>query len=334
MSILCIIIIIVLFIKYRERKLIKEKKELEQKVKERTLEVMMQKEEIEQQKEVIEEKNKDITDSINYAKRIQEAILPKEEERKNLLQNSFVLFKPKDIVSGDFYWILEKDEKIIFVAADCTGHGVPGALMSMIGSSLLNQIVGEKGCCMPNQILDQLRVEIIKVLRQSGAADESKDGMDACICMYDKNSRKLYFSGANNSLFFVRKNGELQDKNNQHLKADLENENYKLYEIKSDKQPVGFYLKQTPFTLHEINIQQEDTVYLCSDGYADQFGGPKGKKFMSKKFKELLLSVQNKDMNEQHLLMEESIENWKNYDRSLGSGYEQVDDILVIGVRF
>lgn len=326
-----LIIAIIIFIKYRERKLIEEKKVLEQKVKERTAEVVKQKEEIEQQKEVIEEKNKDITDSINYAKKIQEAILPKEEERKNLLENSFVLFKPKDIVSGDFYWMHERDGKILFMAADCTGHGVPGAFMSMIGSSLLNQIVGEKKIFMPDQILNQLRIEIMKALKQTGAEGESKDGMDASLCLYDKINRKLYFSGANNSMYLVRKNKDNNNDDDKDLKVALENESFRLYEIKPDKQPIGFYLEQTPFTIHELYIRQEDTVYVFSDGYEDQFGGPKGKKFMSKKFKEFLLTIQNKTINEQFSLVDETIENWKNYD---GKKYEQNDDILVIGVKF
>jgi len=198
-----IIIAVYVYIKWREQKLQKEKKVLEEKVEERTAEVVKQKDEIMEQKEEIEEKNKDIMDSINYAQTIQEAILPLEEERKALLKDSFVLFKPKDVVSGDFYWMAEKDGHTLFTAADCTGHGVPGAFMSMIGSALLTEVVIDQGKIQPNEVLNGVRDGIIKALKQTGAAGERKDGMDAALCMLNNKDNVLSFSGAQNPLYLI-----------------------------------------------------------------------------------------------------------------------------------
>jgi serine phosphatase RsbU (regulator of sigma subunit)/ligand-binding sensor domain-containing protein len=268
-------------------------------IQERTAEVV-------KQKEVIELKNKDITDSINYAKRIQEAILPTKENFKTLFPESFILYKPKDIVSGDFYWLSEKNDKIFFAAADCTGHGVPGAFTSMIGNSLLNEIVNDKGIAEPAKILDALREGIIKALKQSGKEGENKDGMDISLCCVDLKNKTLEYAGAYNPLFLVRKN--------------------ELIEIKADKFPIGISDRISQFTNNLMNLEPGDSIYVFSDGYADQFGGSDGKKFMRKRFKELLLSVQSLSMDEQGHDLNKAIVSWQ-------GAADQVDDILVIGVK-
>jgi len=281
-------------------KLEQDKKKLEQIVQERTIE-------IQKQKDIIEEKNKDITDSIRYAERIQNTVLLPDKQIKELLPNSFILFKPKDIVSGDFYWMTEKNDKVFFIAADCTGHGVPGAFMSMICTTLLNEMINNKGMTKPNEIFHEVRKEIIRTLKQKGELDEQRDGMDAILCSWDKNNT-LEFAAAYNPLFLIR-NGEL-------------------LETKPDQQPIGFHTTELkPFTNHEIKLQKGDTVYIFSDGYQDQFGGPKDKKFKKQKMKKLLLSIQNKNMAEQEEILNKTIEDWK-------GDIEQIDDILVIGVRF
>ena len=261
---------------------------------------------VEEQKELVEEQKKDITDSIQYAENIQRALLPAEEDL-SVLPEGFVLFHPKDIVSGDFYWMQHHKDVVYLAACDCTGHGVPGAFMSMIGSSQLDEAVVEKGLTQPNEIFYEVRKGFINALKQTGEAGQQKDGMDATLIAWDKNN-KLQFSVANNPLFLIR-NGEL-------------------LETKPDRQPVGFFTgEQKPFTHHELSVEKGDTVYIFSDGYHDQFGGPKDKKFMVKNFKKLLLSIQDKKMNEQKTILEETMAEWK-------GDTEQVDDILVIGVRF
>lgn len=294
------------------RKNLKEYSEdMEQKVKERTAEVVRQKEEIEKQSEQIAELYEQVKDSILYAKRIQEAILPSNAEITHNLKQSLVLFRPKDIVSGDFYWYSEKKDKVIIVAADCTGHGVPGALMSMIGSSLLNEIVNEKRITKPNEILLALKHGVINALnKQNSNGEQTKDGMDMAILTIPKNGTTIQYAGANNPLWMIR-NGEI-------------------IETRADRQPVGFFGDNlnTPYTNHDIEIQKGDALYIFSDGYADQFGGPRGKKFKYSQFKKLLVDIQEKDMNNQKDILNRTIEDW------MGAEEEQIDDILVIGIRF
>jgi serine phosphatase RsbU (regulator of sigma subunit) len=283
-----------------------QKEELEIQVTVRTAEVV-------HQKKIIEEKNKDITDSINYAKLIQEAILPSKEIKYRIFPKSFILFQPRDIVSGDFYWFSEKNGKRIIAAADCTGHGVPGAFMSMIGNSFLNEIVNEKGIIQPSEILNLLRANIIKSLNQSnaenvsGAIRQVQDGMDIALCMFDENNNTVEFSGANNPVWIIR-NGELK-------------------EYKGDKQPIGLYSGEAkPFTNNTIKLEKGDSVYIFTDGFADQFGGKAGKKFKYKQLMELLISIQEKEMIEQENILARTINEWK-------GDIEQVDDILVIGIK-
>jgi serine phosphatase RsbU (regulator of sigma subunit) len=280
---------------------------LEQKVKERTQEIV-------RQKEIVEQKNKDITDSINYAKNIQEAILPDIKEFQKIFNESFILYKPRDIVSGDFFWLNIKRNKIFVTAADCTGHGVPGAFMSILGISFLNEIVnnadvdGEIDKLSAAEVLNRLRAAIIDALHQKGIEGEQKDGMDMSLCLLEIKDNKMYlqFAGANNPLYIVR-NGEL-------------------LEYKPDKMPIGYYFKKQDFTNNEIEIKEDDFLYMFSDGYADQFGGPKGKKFKYRKLKDLFTEIYNKPATEQQAILELTINKWM-------GNHEQIDDILIIGIK-
>ena len=317
-----------LFVTIRERNLQREKKILEETVAERTREVVEQKDEIVKQKEEIEHKNIEITDSINYASKIQGAILPRDEELEKLGRDAFVLYRPKDIVSGDFYWMGFRNNKTLFTAADCTGHGVPGAFMSMIGASFLNESVNDRGVTDPGQVLSDVRAGVIKALKQTGAEGEQKDGMDMALCSLNKDCTILEFAGANNSLYLVRKgDAPLKRTNGEEIAPNLEEGELKMYEVKANKQPVGYYTgDMQPFTTHTLEVMPGDSIYTFSDGYPDQFGGPKGKKFMYKRFKKLLMSINDKMMAEQHELLNQTIEEW------MGNTQEQIDDICVLGV--
>lgn len=279
-----------------------QKEKLEVQVAERTVELA--------------EKNKDITDSIKYAKRIQEAMLPNLDSMLKHIPDSFVLYKPKDIISGDFYWFTEKNNLLFLAAADCTGHGVPGALMSMIGSTLLNEIINGKGIIKADDILFQLREGIIKSLKQTGADGESKDGMDISLCIVNKANQSLEFAGANNPLWIIR--------NIETIETESES---KLIEIKGNKQPIGIYFGEAnPFTAHTIKYNTGDVIYLFTDGYADQFGGPKGKKFKYSQLQQLILNNSSAPMRQQKENLENTIKSWK-------GELEQIDDILVIGIK-
>jgi len=262
---------------------------------------------ISEQKHLVDEKNKDITDSINYAKKIQEAILPPKELKYRIYENAFVFCKPRDIVSGDFYWYTEKNNKRIIAAIDCTGHGVPGAFMSMIGNTFLTEIVEGKGITDPASILSEMRHLVIKALKQTDDATESKDGMDMALLCFDDKNRTVEYAGANNPMWMML-NGEC-------------------VEFKADSRPIGYYrIKGLPFTNHKIDYQKGDTFYIFTDGYADQFGGAKGKKLKYKPFKEILLSVQNEPMLKQEEILDQKFEEWK-------GTLDQIDDVLIIGVR-
>ncbi len=251
---------------------------------------------------ILEEKNREITDSITYAKRIQQAILPPDKLIKELLPNSFILYKPKDIVAGDFYWLEHKKGNILFAAADCTGHGVPGAMVSVICNNGLNRSVREYGLIDPGKILDKTREIVIQEFSKS--EDDVKDGMDIALCSI--NGLNLKYSGAHNPLWIIREG--------------------KIIEFKANKQPIGQYDSLEPYTTHSFELQKGDSIYIFSDGYVDQFGGEKGKKFKTVAFRELLLSIQEKDMDVQKNLISEVFENWK-------GSLEQIDDVCIIGVR-
>jgi len=281
--------------------------------------------ELRQQNKEIEHKNKEITDSIYYAKKIQEAIMPSSAYIKELFADSFVLFKPKDIVSGDFYWASQKGNKVLLAAADCTGHGVPGAFMSMLGNDNLNEVVNDRNILMPNEILDGARLGIIKALKQKGESGENKDGMDIVMLAFDKDTLELDFASANNPLYIIRKNSTPAFPG---YVYNIVQEKYSLLEIKGNKFPVGIYINNElpPFTNHKLQLYKGDTVYVFSDGFADQFGGPLGKKFKYNQLKELLLTIQEMPMREQNAMLGISFLNWR-------GNLEQVDDVLVIGLR-
>ena len=265
---------------------------------------------IKKQKEMVEEKNAEIMSSIRYAQRIQNALLTSDEHWDAISQDYFVMLKPKDVVSGDFYWAhYFNDNKAIWVAADCTGHGVPGAFMSMLGIGFLNEIVIEDNIHNPDEILNRLRTKIINALRQKGVQHQQMDGMDLALCLIDKSSSRLFFAGANNPVWIMR--------------------NKEIIEVSADKQPVGYLVeeKSHPFTMHEIPLQKGDIIYTFTDGFADQFGGEHGKKFKYKRFRELFKSVDSLPMKEQKDVIEQAFEQWK-------GSHEQVDDVCIIGVKF
>jgi transcriptional regulator with GAF, ATPase, and Fis domain len=276
--------------------------QVEQKVILRTAQVVKQKEEL-------EEKNKDITDSINYAKKIQEALLPPLHTMKELFPDSFIFFRPRDIVSGDFYWFAEKNGRRIIAAVDCTGHGVPGAFMSMIGNSFLNEIVNERGIVQPNLILGELRKLVIRSLKQDELESASNDGMDISLLSFLQkgNDTEVEWAGANNPLWMIRKGAFL--------------------EWKPDKHPISYFRGEgKPFTSHKIQLQPGDSIFLFTDGYADQFGGPKGKKFKYKQLQEVLLAAESSPMASKEQLLLQSFSQWR-------GSLEQVDDVLVVGIR-
>ena len=283
----------------RKKILENQKEDLEKMVVLRTEEVVLQKAEIEL-------KNRDILDNLLYARRIQDAMLPEIHLIYENLRESFIIYMPKDIVSGDFYSYNHKDGKIILAAADCTGHGVTGAFMSMIGSSVLNQIINEKGITQPSLILNNLNTGITEALKQR--ENDVTDGMDIALCTFDMKKQQLEYSGANRPLWIFR-NGEF-------------------IEIKPDKLAIGGFriLRDASFTNHQMQLQKGDSIYLFTDGFADQFGGPLGKKLLSKRFREILLSIQNLSMSEQEKILAEVFSKWK-------GNVTQVDDVLVIGIR-
>ncbi len=285
--------------KEKQKILADQNEVLETQVEERT-------KEINEQKKVIEEKNKDITDSINYAQRIQRSILPTEAEIKDIFKDSFVLFKPRDIVSGDFYQFKKNGNLRYAILADCTGHGVPGALMSMIGSNLLKQIILERGVKEPNVILHELHKEVRSTLRQSSGL-QSHDGMDAAIVLLEEN--RLYIASANRPVYIVRK-GELT-------------------ELKPDKRSIGGSSvgDDLYFNVNELEVEAGMMVYLFSDGYADQFGGDQGKKFKVKNLGGLLVSLSAKPLETQKEILNTTFDNWKKH-------LEQVDDVSLIGLKF
>ncbi|HEX8516132.1 MAG TPA: SpoIIE family protein phosphatase [Bacteroidia bacterium] len=256
------------------------------------------------QKERMELKNKEVTDSINYAKRIQAAILPTGTLIKSLLPDSFIVYKPKDIVAGDFYWIEKKGNLLIFAAADCTGHGVPGAMVSVICNNALNRSVREFGLVSPAAILNKTRDLIISEFEKSD--DEVKDGMDISLCCYDPASKNLAWSGANNPLWIINETG--------------------LREIKADKQPIGKYTDPKPYTEHNIQLKTNDQIFIFTDGYQDQFGGEKGKKLKTSGLKALFLKAWKEPAENQKVIIENTFEAWK-------GNLEQVDDVCIMGVR-
>jgi len=297
------IVVLIFFIRYRERKLRKEKEYLEQVVKERTAEVVAQ-------KEHIEEQNEEITASITYARRIQQAVLPSFEILSENTSDCFILYKPRDIVSGDFYWIGKNDNQLIVAAADCTGHGVPGAFMSMLGISFMNKIVNELKVDLPEQVLNHMRTNVITSLKQGNYEGTTKDGMDMALCILNLETLELNFSGAYNPAVIVTNNEAV--------------------ELKANRMPVGLHIKMDDFTFEKYQLKKGDCVYLFSDGFQDQMGGPDGRKFMRKNLRDLLVSIHTKPFAEQQTILENTIEHWR-MSYPVNGGAEQIDDILLLG---
>ena len=257
-----------------------------------------------EQSEIIAEKNRDITDSINYAQKIQNSILPALTDFAQVFTDFGILYKPKDIVAGDFYFMEREGDYVYIAAADCTGHGVPGAMVSVICSNALSFAINEKGLKSTREILDVVR-EIV-VDKFQGSPDGIKDGMDVSLCRINVITNELEYSGANNPIYIL-KDGELNV-------------------LKPDKQPIGQFEKAKPFESHKRALDKGDLIYMFSDGYADQFGGARGKKLKYKPFKELILSLKDMSLDQQMLTLDQKFENWK-------GDFEQVDDVCVIGVR-
>jgi len=265
------------------------------------------------QKKIITEKNKRITDSINYAKRIQDAILPSKEDFKNCFSDHFIFFQPREIVSGDFYWLSAKDDKIIIAAADCTGHGVPGAFMSMIGNTLLNEIVNEQHITQPSDILNHLNEGIIHALHQESRSQD--DGMDITVCLFEKNKNKVTFAGANHSIYIVADN----------ILEKYEGDFYAIGSMFGPKDSFG-RKKDFSFSQQEIQLKKDSSIYFFTDGFADQMGGTSGKKFLIKRFKELLLEISTMEIKEQEQKIKKTFEEWKGV-------HSQLDDMLIIGIK-
>ena len=268
----------------------------------------------------IEEQNHEILDSINYAKRIQSAILPPDSYWSEKLPQSFVLYLPKDIVAGDFYWMEVIGNEVLFAAADCTGHGVPGAMVSVVCHNALNRVVREFGMHQPAQILDKVTDLVIRTFERSD--HEVKDGMDISLVGLTMDKMELEFAGAHNPLWIVRDGNASFDG----LELKMELGSQSLYELKADKQPVGKFAYREKFTYHKIQVQKGDTIYLSSDGFPDQFGGSKGKKLKSKAFKKLLMEISNEPIHSQKDILKKEFVEWK-------GEYEQLDDVCVIGVK-
>ena len=258
------------------------------------------------QKEKIEEQNRNITDSIVYAQRIQRALLPPGDYMKQLLPHRFILYKPRDIVSGDFYWVNKKDDLIITAAADCTGHGVPGAMMSMLGVSILNEIVSIRQNEDAGEILNKFRSKLIESLHQGGKESHMWDGIDIALCLIDLKKKNVQYAGAYSPLYLIREG--------------------KLKETKGDKMPIGIHARMEPFTNHNIKIQTGDSLYIFSDGYIDQFGGENDKRFTQRRFRKLLVDIYDKPMTDQKEILEKTLTEWQGKS-------DQIDDILVMGVR-
>jgi serine phosphatase RsbU (regulator of sigma subunit) len=299
------IFIIVLVARLSVNRVKQQKIHLEEVVKERTSEIAEQNNQLEHQKAEIIEKSNDILDSIKYAERIQQTILPADEFMEEMFEEHFVLFKPKDIVSGDFYWAAVSKKMFLFSAIDCTGHGVPGAFVSIVGHNGLTRAIKEFGHSKPSDILDTLREIVIDAFKGQGKADV-KDGMDIALCGIDYENMVLHFAGAHNPCIIVR-SGEM-------------------IEIKADKQPIGQFEYGKPFTAHEFNLKKGDVIYTYTDGYIDQFGGLKGKKFKSRPFKNLLLEIVDLPMDEQRAILDTRFIEWC-------GEHEQIDDVCVFGVR-
>jgi len=278
--------------------------------------IQTQKKEVELQKEIIEIKNKDVMDSIHYAKYIQGSMLPSAKAMNNSFSESFVLYKPKDVVAGDFYWTETINNNPVLAVCDCTGHGVPGAMVSIVACNALNRAINEFKLSNPALIFDKVNELMQETFSKSDY--EVNDGMDGVLCVFDYENMKLHLAAANNPIWVVSPPS---------IKTELWQEPWQLSQITPDKQPIGKYKEEVaPFNLKTVSIEKGEMIYLFSDGYADQFGGPKGKKFKYKPLQELLISIAHLPLDEQKQVLDSTIESWR-------GGLDQVDDMLVIGIR-
>ncbi|NOZ47714.1 MAG: tetratricopeptide repeat protein [Chlorobi bacterium] len=316
-------VLVLTFLIFRNNRLIKKANTLletqNQQIIEQNEEILAQRDEIEnhlreveKQRDQIIKQKKQITDSITYAEKIQSAILPANKFFIENFSDYFIFYRPRDIVSGDFYWTVKKNGIIFLTVADCTGHGVPGAIMSMLGTAFLNDILNQQFVNKANLILEELRIKIKYALKQTGKFDESKDGMDMALCVIDKAKNKMNFSGANRPVYIFKEN--------------------EMTELPATDNPVGVSFREIPFENHEIEIKENDKIYLFTDGFADQFGGIRDKKYMTQRFINLIKSNYKKKMDEQRLVFENEYMNWVSHKKPDGSTYTQLDDILVIGV--
>lgn len=299
---------VISYVRWRTVRLLRDKEELEQVIQERTVEIQDQKTEIERSRDEIAKYAKDITDSIRYAKRIQKAIFPNWRDVKDIHKDVMVFYQSKDLVSGDFYLAEKVGDKLVFAAVDCTGHGVPGGFMSIVANNLLKQAIRQVGLTSPAQILDYANDGITNTLHQTYEESSVKDGMDIALCCWDTKTNILQYAGAYNPLYLFR-DGELM-------------------QFKGDRFPVGTFVgeKSKRFTNHEIQVKKNDTIYIFSDGYADQFGGPNGKKFMVRRFRSLLTSIHKKSLDDQYDVLSSTFSKWK-------GNLDQIDDVCVLGIR-
>ncbi len=332
---LAFVLIIVGVVKAYTYRLKQKNIQLEEIITERTHEISEKKDEIEKQRDLIEAVHEEIQSSIEYAKRIQTAVLPQQEFNLAIIKEYFILFKPKDVVSGDFYWAKKNGDFLVLAVADCTGHGVPGAFMSMLGISLLNEIVGREQGIEAGEILNQLRDGVVHSLRQSADSADVKDGMDISLVSINMKTGELNWAGAHNPLFVLSKTKPIFSEDcviRIHESKDL---THRLYDLKPDKMPIAISGRMQPFATHYIKLKEGDTIYMFSDGYIDQFGGPKGKKLMIKAFRNMLLDSFNHDLNTQKQAFESGYNEWLSYtDSDTGEVFSQIDDICIMGVRF
>ena len=324
------LMLILSFIFYRNYK---QKTKANELLREQKHEIETQKEETEKQRDIILQQKEEMTDSIIYAKNIQRAVMPSDEFMKDMLPDYFMLFRPKDIVSGDFYWMKKIKNFLVIAIADCTGHGVPGAFMSMLGSLFLNESVTSRSLDAPGLILDKLREKIKKSLHQSGKEGEAKDGMDMTLFIIDTETLEMQFSGAFNPVYVIRENisQELIDETEKvkgmaYYKSKIVDTNAGVIELKGDRQPIAIYTYEKPFNSYTIQLQKGDRVYSLSDGYPDQFGGEKGKKYKTRTLKDYLLTHYKEDMNKQESLLNQNFDTWK-------GELDQIDDVILFGLN-
>jgi serine phosphatase RsbU (regulator of sigma subunit) len=312
---------VALIIRIRDNRLLRQKNEeirkQREEIQQQANNLMEANHEIVVQKEQIEKDHLKITDSISYAQYIQTAVMPSDEYIKDLLPRHFIMFMPRDTVSGDFYLVKKVNHRIFIIAADCTGHGVPGAFMSMLGIAILNELIQNPEMKGAAQILEALRAQVKTALQQTGRIGEQREGMDIALCILNEETHELNYAGAYSPLWLFRKNNTASPAN------DTEPE---FIEIKANRQPAGIYLKEKPFTEHTIQLGEGDIFYIFSDGFYSQFGGPNGDKLKSKRFQEIITEITNLPINRQKEALESHYYNWKGNEM-------QIDDILVLGIE-